>query len=102
MLDKEGNIDDKGVKRLVDAVQEAADLADNLKCEDFLAFATSAVRSATNSDDVLKQVEKKTGVKLNILSGEDEARLTFLAVRRWYGWSAGRITNLDIDRYPGW
>ena len=31
-----------------------------------------------------------------MLSGVDESRLTFLAVRRWYGWSAGRIINLDI------
>lgn len=96
MLDKNGAIDDKGVKKLTEAVQEAADLADNLKCEDFLAFATSAVRSAANSDDVLDHVEKKTGVRLQVLSGKDEARLTFLAARRWYGWSAGRITNLDI------
>ena len=96
MLDDDGAIDDKGVKKLTEAVQEAADLADNLKCEEFLAFATSAVRSAANSDDVLDHVEKKTGVRLKVLSGKDEARLTFLAARRWYGWSAGRITNLDI------
>ena len=96
MLDDDGAIDDKGVKKLTEAVQEAADLADNLKCEEFLAFATSAVRSAANSDDVLSHVEKKTGVRLKVLSGKDEARLTFLAARRWYGWSAGRITNLDI------
>lgn len=96
MLDKHGNIEDKGVNRLIDTVQEAKDLSENLKCEQFLAFATSAVRSATNSDEVLKKVEKSTGVELTVLSGEEEARLTFLAARRWHGWSAGRITNLDI------
>lgn len=96
MLDKKGNIGDKGVDKLTEAVKEASDLAGNLKCEDFLAFATSAVRSANNSEEVLDHIEKETGVRLKVLSGEDEARLTFLAVRRWYGWSAGRITNLDI------
>ncbi|OEX91932.1 Ppx/GppA phosphatase family protein [Corynebacterium sp. Marseille-P4321] len=96
LLDKKGNIEDKGIEKLIDAVQEAADLSENLKCEELHAFATSAVRSATNSDEVLKRVEKKTGVKLRVLSGNEEARLTFLAARRWYGWSAGRITNLDI------
>lgn len=96
LLDDEGNIAPKGVDKLIDAVGEAAGLSSKLKCEEFLAFATSAVRSATNSEDVLKKVEKKTGVRLEVLSGEEEARLTFLAVRRWYGWSAGRITNLDI------
>ena len=45
---------------------------------------------------MLRRVEKKTGVDLRILTGEEEARLTFLAARRWHGWSAGRITNIDI------
>ncbi|WP_083319181.1 Ppx/GppA phosphatase family protein [Corynebacterium sp. HMSC04H06] len=95
-LDKDGNIHSKGVKKLVAAVKEAAELGSKLNCDEFLPIATSAVRSAKNSEQVLKEVEKETGVRLEILSGEDEARLTYLAVRRWYGWSAGRITNMDI------
>ena len=39
---------------------------------------------------------QNSGVNLQVLAGHDESRLTFLAVRRWYGWSAGRILNLDI------
>ena len=61
-----------------------------------MAFATSAVRDARNSDDVLAKVRAEAGVDLQVLSGVDESRLTFLAVRRWFGWSAGRITGLDI------
>jgi exopolyphosphatase/guanosine-5'-triphosphate,3'-diphosphate pyrophosphatase len=61
-----------------------------------MAFATSAVRDAKNSDEVLARVRSQTGVDLQVLTGVDESRLTFLAVRRWYGWSAGRIINLDI------
>ncbi|OFS38150.1 hypothetical protein HMPREF2896_08895 [Corynebacterium sp. HMSC069E04] len=95
-LDKDGNIHEKGMKKLISAVSEAAELGQKLGCDEFMAFATSAVRSATNSAKVLDEVEKQTGVRLEILSGEEEARLTFLAARRWYGWSAGRITNLDI------
>ena len=95
-LDSDGAIDDKGVKKLVKAVGEAKALADQLGAQEMLPFATSAIRSASNGDAVLDTVEAETGVRLEILSGKDEARLTFLAVRRWYGWSAGRITNLDI------
>lgn len=95
-LDSEGNIDDKGVRKLIKAVAEAVELADTLGCGEMIPFATSAVRSATNGEELLNLVEKETGVRLEVLSGEDEARLTFLAVRRWYGWSAGRIINLDI------
>jgi exopolyphosphatase/guanosine-5'-triphosphate,3'-diphosphate pyrophosphatase len=46
--------------------------------------------------EVLERVREQTGVDLQVLSGEDEARLTFFAVRRWFGWSAGRLLVLDI------
>jgi exopolyphosphatase/guanosine-5'-triphosphate,3'-diphosphate pyrophosphatase len=85
-LDKRGALIDKGADALVRAVTTARRQA----------FATSAVRDATNSDKVLRRVEKETGVELQVLSGEDEARLTFLAVRRWLGWSAGNLVSLDI------
>ena len=42
------------------------------------------------------RVRHRTGVDLQVLAGEEEARLTFLAVRRWIGWSAGRLLALDI------
>jgi exopolyphosphatase / guanosine-5'-triphosphate,3'-diphosphate pyrophosphatase len=45
---------------------------------------------------VLGRVRDETGVDLQVLSGADEARLTFLAVRRWFGWSSGRLLVLDI------
>jgi exopolyphosphatase/guanosine-5'-triphosphate,3'-diphosphate pyrophosphatase len=61
-----------------------------------LAFATSAIREAPNGDAVLETVSNRTGVELEVLSGPDEARLTFLAVRRWFGWSSGRLLVLDI------
>jgi exopolyphosphatase/guanosine-5'-triphosphate,3'-diphosphate pyrophosphatase len=59
-------------------------------------FATSAVRDASNSDQVLEHVRQVTGVDIEVLPGEDEARLTFLAVRRWFGWSSGRLAVFDI------
>jgi exopolyphosphatase/guanosine-5'-triphosphate,3'-diphosphate pyrophosphatase len=61
-----------------------------------MAFATSAVRDASNSGAVLTRVKAETGVELQVLSGEEEAILTFLAVRRWCGWSAGRLLMVDI------
>lgn len=45
---------------------------------------------------MLARVTDETGVELQVLSGADEARITFLAVRRWYGWSAERILLFDI------
>ncbi len=85
-----------GADSLVRAVHRAKVSSDAAGCTDLLAFATSALRDATNSAAVLARVRDETGVGLQVLPGEDEARYTFLAVRRWYGWSAGRLLVLDI------
>ncbi|MGY1712976.1 hypothetical protein [Geodermatophilus nigrescens] len=86
----------EGEKALVKAVQKACDQAEKEKCDEVLALVTSAIREARNGMEVLDRVRSRTGVDLQVTSGEEEARLTFLAVRRWYGWSAGRLLVLDI------
>ncbi|MGW5822130.1 Ppx/GppA phosphatase family protein [Streptomyces noursei] len=96
LLDEDGAINEAGVHRLVRTIQEAMQVAEDKGVEDVLPFATSAVREATNGEEVLRHVTEETGVTLQVLSGEDEARLTFLAARRWLGWSAGRLLVLDI------
>jgi exopolyphosphatase/guanosine-5'-triphosphate,3'-diphosphate pyrophosphatase len=85
-----------GEKALVKAVQHACEQAEEQGCEQVMALVTSAIRDAENGLEVLDRVAAKTGVRLEVLSGEDEARLTFLAVRRWFGWSAGRLLVIDI------
>jgi len=77
-------------------VDEALQIAEDKGVEEMLAFATSAVRDADNGDEVLASVREGTGVDIRVLPGEEEARLTFLACRRWFGWSSGRVLMLDI------
>ena len=95
-IDGSGKLTRRGADKLVATIDEFAKIATSSGCAELMAFATSAVRDATNSEDVLARVQSETGVELRVLSGVDESRLTFLAVRRWYGWSAGRIINIDI------
>ncbi|HWM04747.1 MAG TPA: Ppx/GppA phosphatase family protein [Actinophytocola sp.] len=92
----DGDLAAEGADDLVYTVAEAKKAARKQGCEDLMAFATSAVRDADNAAEVLQRVVDETGVRLEVLSGTDEARLTFLAARRWYGWSAGRLLVLDI------
>lgn len=96
LLDPTGAIGEDGVDRLVATVRSALEVAEDQGVADLLPFATSAVREASNADAVLARVAAETGVDLQVLSGEDEARLTFLAARRWLGWSAGRLLMFDI------
>lgn len=96
LLDTSGAIDREGVDKLIETVQAALEAAEDKGVEALLPFATSAVREASNADDVLARVQAETGVELQVLTGAEEARLTFLAVRRWFGWSAGKLLVLDI------
>jgi exopolyphosphatase/guanosine-5'-triphosphate,3'-diphosphate pyrophosphatase len=92
----DGNIDPAGADALVQFTKECLTVAEDQGVEDLLAFATSAIREAPNGEAVLARVLDETGVELQVLDGEDESRLTFLAARRWFGWSSGRLLVIDI------
>ncbi|MFK0118609.1 Ppx/GppA family phosphatase [Streptomyces sp. NPDC090994] len=96
LLDADGAIGADGVDRLTAVVRRALQAAEDKGVEDLLPFATSAVREAHNAEEVLTRVRAETGVELTVLTGAEEARLTFLAARRWFGWSAGKLLVLDI------
>lgn len=95
-LRADGSLDREAIDDLLGYVVDAVITADDLGCKEFVAFATSAVRDAKNGEAVLNRIANETGVHLQVLSGADEARLTFLAVRRWFGWSSRRLLVLDI------
>ena len=95
-LRSDGSIDENAIVTLVDFIVRGQELAEDMGATDVMAFATSAIRGAANGDEVLSRVRDDTGLEISVLSGEDEARMTFLAVRRWFGWSSGRILDLDI------
>jgi len=95
-LEQDGDVSQRGIEALTEFVGNALTLAEDKGCEEIYSFATSAVRDAGNCDDVLAHVEDRTGVGIKVLPGDHEARLTFLAVRRWFGWSSGRLAVFDI------
>jgi exopolyphosphatase/guanosine-5'-triphosphate,3'-diphosphate pyrophosphatase len=85
-----------GEESLRAVVVEALRIGEDKGVTDLLAFATSAVRDAENGEQVLARIREQTGAQINVLTGEEEARLTFLAARRWFGWSSGRLLVIDI------
>ncbi|AYG02699.1 Ppx/GppA phosphatase family protein [Gryllotalpicola protaetiae] len=95
-LDEDGAINSAGRRALVGAIDKAVRISREEGAEQLIAMATSAIREAPNGEAVLRAIEKQTGIRLQILDGPEEARLTFLASRRWFGWSAGTLLMLDI------
>jgi exopolyphosphatase / guanosine-5'-triphosphate,3'-diphosphate pyrophosphatase len=92
----DGAIDRPDVERLVRAVRSALDSARSQEVVELIPFATSAIRDAANRDEILTALHTCTGLGVGYLSGEDEARLTYFAAHRWYGWAAGPVLLLDI------
>lgn len=92
----DGLIDDEGIRDLTQFVGECVQIAEDLGISELMSFVTSAIREAPNGQAVLDHVRDVTGQSLRVLTGEDEARVTFLATRRWFGWSSGRLFGIDI------
>ncbi len=95
-LQPDGSISAAGVDALLASIGSLAKKAAAEGIDELLPFATSALREAANGPETLELIAEKTGVRLQVLTGEEEGRLTFFAVRRWLGWSAGGILLLDI------
>ena len=95
-LDNGSSLSRPGERSLRDVVVEALGIAEDKGVEDLIAFATSAVREAKNGEEVLARLLDQTGAQINVMTGHEEARLTFLAARRWFGWSSGRLLVIDI------
>ena len=95
-LDISGAISASGIQLLNDAIKEAVAHARLNETDEILAFATSALREASNGAQIISDINKKHEIDLQVLNGDDEASMTFLAVRRWLGWSAGKLLVIDI------
>jgi exopolyphosphatase / guanosine-5'-triphosphate,3'-diphosphate pyrophosphatase len=95
-LDSANRLTDDCAQQLREFVGEALLIAEDKGVQELMAFATSAVRDAANGDELLAWIEAETQVNIRVLPGQDESRLTFLAARRWFGWSSGRLLMLDI------
>ena len=69
-----------GIDMAADAVSEYRKLLRLLGIGSDIAYATGALRNAANSQAAVAAIEKKSGVKIRILSGEEEATLAFVGL----------------------
>ena len=81
-LDSEGRLKEESILKTADAVRRMAEEIRGKGAEELSIFATSAARDAKNGKEFMKAVEAAAGVPLMILSGEEEARLSFFGASR--------------------
>jgi exopolyphosphatase/guanosine-5'-triphosphate,3'-diphosphate pyrophosphatase len=95
-LQQNGDISDEGIKVLRQSIRKSLVESTKAKTEELLPFATSALREARNGNEIISSINSEFEIDLQVLSGDEEARITFLAARRWFGWSSGRLLMVDI------
>jgi len=95
-ITEENLISDEGIEKLRGSIKRAIEQSASVQTQELLPFATSALREASNSEKIISSINKDFHIDLQVLTGEEEAKLTFLAARRWFGWSSGRLLVIDI------
>lgn len=95
-IDENNLVSEEGIRKLRECIQRAIAQSASVKTQELLPFATSALREASNGEEIISSINKDFRIDLQVLTGEEEAKLTFLAARRWFGWSSGRLLVIDI------
>lgn len=78
-----GQLSIEGIERLCQAVESLGRLFAALPCEKTFYFATSALRSLQNGDAVLQQVKLRTGVDIQVISGQEEAYYDYVSLKHY-------------------
>jgi exopolyphosphatase/guanosine-5'-triphosphate,3'-diphosphate pyrophosphatase len=77
-VDATGRLSEEAIDKVVDALSDYKEEIDRLGAEQTVALATSAVRDASNGDEFRDMLRERFGFETQILSGDQEAHLTFL------------------------
>ena len=95
-INEDNLVSDEGIEKLRGSIKRAIEQSSSVQTQELLPFATSALREASNGEKIISSINKDFHIDLQVLTGEEEAKLTFLAARRWFGWSSGRLLVIDI------
>ncbi len=95
-LDATGELTAAAMQRATDALARMATLARRLDAAKIEVVATSAVRDAANRDAFIERVREATGLRVRVLAGEEEARLSFRSALAHFDLAVGRAVVMDI------
>ena len=89
-------ISSDAIKRAVKAVMYFKDIIDQYDVMQLVCVATSAIRNASNGQMLIKKIKEKTGIYVDIISGDKEAELIFGGVKRGFHFSKRNQLIMDI------
>lgn len=93
---RKGHLAPSAIERSVECLKRYRSIAEARGAETIIAVATASVRQANNSSEFIREVEKHTGIRVEVLSGIEEARLIGLAASRGCALRGATSINIDI------
>jgi exopolyphosphatase/guanosine-5'-triphosphate,3'-diphosphate pyrophosphatase len=94
--EREGELGELSMRNAIDALSRMAALSKQQGSQYVEVVATSAVRDASNGAQFIKRVRDETGLRIRIINGEDEARLSFRSALAHFELGVGRAVIMDI------
>ena len=94
-LHERGEIGREALQRTVTAIQAMLEEAEREGARAIAAVGTAGLRMARNGDDVLASIRERTGIGIEVISGEVEARLAYLAARAGLELGEGSLVVFD-------
>jgi exopolyphosphatase/guanosine-5'-triphosphate,3'-diphosphate pyrophosphatase len=94
-LDDSGRLEPEPIRRTADAIAGMVEEAQQNGVEGIAAVGTAGMRTASNSSELIDAVRERTGVEIEVIPGEEEARLAFLAVKAALGQTTGSLVVFD-------
>ncbi len=91
-----GALSELSIQSALEALERMATLAKQLGAERIDAVATSAVREASNANDFLAMIQRSSGLRVRVLDGDEEARLSFRSAVAHFDMGVGRTVVADI------
>ncbi|CAN5716630.1 Ppx/GppA phosphatase family protein [soil metagenome] len=79
-----------------EAISKFRSIAESREADVILAVATASVREAQNAQEFVSEIERRTGVYVEVLSSLEEARLIGIAVAQYFGADESSLLNIDI------
>ena len=94
-LRQSGKINEEAMDRNIAAISGMLARANKENVDQVVAVGTMALRTASNADDFVEKVKSTCGITVEIIPGEEEARLSYVAIRAGVGLSEGKLVIFD-------
>jgi len=89
-------LSDEAIRLSLDAISRFRSIADNREVDVIIGVATASVREAKNAAKFVKEVEKVTGIHIEVIPSLEEARLIGIAAAQYFGEEKRTLLNIDI------